>query len=133
MKCLSEERTKRMTLLPLSLLLSLLLLSACASTPDAPNASMSDARDAIAQAEQADSRQYAGGELNEARRKLEMAERAIHQEDMVEAGYLAREAEVLALLAAAKTEAAKAAEINQEMERAAKALTEEMGRSGDKK
>jgi hypothetical protein len=133
MKKWFEIRPMRVVLLPLLLLLSVAFLGACASKPEAPQSAMSDARDAITRAEQADARQYASGELNEARGKLKLAEDAIQQEKMATAKRLAQEAEVMAKLATAKTESAKATVINQEMERAAKALTEEMDRMGGKK
>lgn len=131
MKVSSRILPTRIVLVPLAAFLGLVLLSACVSTPDAPDTSMADARGAIVDAEKNDARQYAGGELDVARGKLAMAERSIEQEDMVEAERLAREAEVMASLASAKTEAAKAVEINQQMERDAKALTEEMDRMGE--
>ncbi|MDR9468128.1 DUF4398 domain-containing protein [Marinospirillum sp.] len=102
------------------------------SSPKAPDESMNEARAAITRAEQADGRQYASDELNESRGKLKMAEEAITREEMVEAKQRANEAEIMAQLAEAKTETAKATDINQEMQRGAKALTEEMNRGGEK-
>lgn len=133
MKKWSGIRPVRVVLMPLLLLASLVLLGACAAKPEAPQTAISDARDAITRAEQADARQYASGELNEARGKMRLAEEAVQKENMVTAKHLAQEAEVMAKLAIAKTESAKAAVINQEMERAAKALTEEMDRAGGRK
>ncbi|MBE0507703.1 MAG: DUF4398 domain-containing protein [Marinospirillum sp.] len=133
MKKWSGIRPVRVVLMPLLLLASLVLLGACAAKPEAPQTAMSDARDAITRAEQADARQFASGELNEARGKIKLAEDAIAQENMEKAKQLAQEAEVMAKLAMAKTESAKAALVNQEMERAAKALTEEMDRMGGTK
>ncbi|WP_404419989.1 DUF4398 domain-containing protein [Marinospirillum sp.] len=133
MKFISEVRPTRALALSLMLLLSLGLLSGCMSSPKAPSESMSEAREAITRTEQADGRQYASGELDEARRKLKLAEEAITREEMIEAKQLANEAKVMANLAEAKTESAKAKEINKEMEQGAKALTEEMNREGDRK
>jgi multidrug efflux pump subunit AcrA (membrane-fusion protein) len=115
------------------LAVGLMLLSACASTPMAPTASLTEAREAIARAEQSDGRQYASSELDDAKQKLEMAERAVDQQDMAEAERLAREAQVTAELAAARAAAAKAAEVNRQMERDAEALTEEMRRTGEQR
>lgn len=123
----------RVILLSSALATGLLLLSACASAPVAPTASLTEAREAIARAEQSDGRQYAGSELDEAQQKLEMAESAVDEQDMVEAERLAREAQVTAELASARTAAAKAAEVNREMGRGAEALTEEMGRTGEQR
>ena len=131
MKTHYGARLTRATLLPSILALGLVLLTACASAPAAPTVSLTEAREAIARAEQSDARQHAGGELDQARQKLEMAELAVERQDMVEAERLADEAEVTAELAAARTEFAKAAEINREMERSADALTEEMRRMGE--
>lgn len=111
---------------------SLVLLGACASTPLPPTESLTDARQAIANAEQSDARQYAGAELDEARRQLSMAEQAVGMERMIEADRFARQSQVAAELAMARTGSAKAAEINHEMRRSTEALLEEMRRTGDR-
>lgn len=108
---------------------SLMLLGACASTPPPPTQSLTDARLAIANAEQSDARQYAGAELDEARRQLSMAERAVGMDRMVEAERFARQSQVAAELATARTGSAKALEINHEMRRSTEALLEEMRRT----
>lgn len=115
----------------LSLAIAIVLLSACTSTPLAPTTALNEARDAIASAEQAGARQYAGAELDEAQQKLLLAEGSVSKEQMVDAERLARESMVVAELALARTESAKATEINREMGRSADALTEEMRRTGD--
>lgn len=109
------------------------LLAACASKPLPPTESLNAARDTIARAEQADARQYAGAELEEARAQLVMAEKAVAEESMTEADQLANQSRVAASLAMARTEAAKAAEINREMGRGADALDVEMDRQGEQK
>jgi hypothetical protein len=109
----------------------IVLLSACASPPSAPDAELTAARDAITSAEQSGARQHAGAELDEAQQKLVLAERSVSKEQMIEAARLARESAVVAELASARTESAKAAAINREMGRSADALTEEMRRTGD--
>lgn len=115
----------------LSLSVIIILLSACSSTPLAPTAALDDAREAIASAEQTGAREHAGAELDEAQQKLIQAEQSVKNERMTEAERLAREAMVVAELASARTESAKAAEINREMGRSADALTEEMRRTGE--
>ncbi len=110
------------------LAMAVLLLVACASTPDAPEASLTAARDAIAHAEQSDARQYAGAELDEAKEKLAQAERAVEAEDMQDAEQYAQQSRGAAELAKAKTAEAKSAEINRQMGRDAEALDEEMKR-----
>jgi len=108
-----------------------LLLGACTSTAVAPTSAMDSARDAIANAEQADARQFAGSELDEAKQEFAKAEQAIRDEHMEDAELLAQRARVSAELASARTESAKADEVNRELARGSKALTEEMQRSGD--
>ncbi|WP_162925768.1 DUF4398 domain-containing protein [Isoalcanivorax indicus] len=110
-----------------------LMLAACASTPVAPTSSLEAARNAIASAEQSDARQYAGGELDEASRKLAQAERAVAAERMNEAEHLAHQSRIAAELAMARTAAAKAAEVNRQMGRDADALNEEMKRMGEQR
>lgn len=107
------------------------LSSACASTPQEPLTVLTDARKAIASAEQAGARQHAGAELDEAQQKLILAERFVSSDQMVDAERYARESLISAELASARTESAKAIEINKEMGRSADALTEEMRRAGD--
>jgi len=114
-----------------TLLLATLTLVACASAPLPPPESLTAARDAIASAEQAEARQYAGAELEEANRHLAAAMKAVEAERMTEADRLAKQARVAAELSMARTEAAKAAAINREMGRGAEALDEEMRRQGD--
>ncbi len=111
---------------------SLLLLGACASTPQPPTEALSDARQAIANAEQSDARQYASAELDEAQRQLTMATRAVGLERMPEADRFARRSQIAAELAMARTDSAKAEEINHEMRRSTEALLEEMRRTGDR-
>jgi putative cell wall-binding protein len=111
---------------------AIVLLGACATTPPAPpTASLIAAQQAIARAEQADAQQYASAELDEAKQKLALADRAVTAEGMIEADRFAQESRVAAELASARTESAKAADINREMGRGADALLEEMQRQGD--
>lgn len=112
---------------------SLMLVAACASTPPAPDAAIDAAKVAISNAEKQDASHYAGAELGEARQKLVAADRAVVEEKMILADRFAQEARVQAELASARTEAAKAAAVNREMERGADALSEEMQRAGEQK
>ncbi len=116
----------------LGLAVAIVLLSACATAPLAPTASLTAAREAIASAEQAGARQHAGAELDEAQQQLIKAERFVSNEQMIEAERFARQSRVAAELASARTESAKAAAINREMGRGADALIEEMRRTGDR-
>jgi starvation-inducible outer membrane lipoprotein len=84
-----------------------LLLAACASTPPAPTANLQAAQQAIAAAERSEAARYAPGELSESRAEAE--------------------------LASAKTSAAKANAVNDEMKRSNGTLVDEMKRgAGDK-
>ena len=111
----------------------LMLVGACASTPPAPESALDAARVAISNAEKADAGRFAGAELGEARDKLALADTATRNENMVVAERLARESKVQAELASARTAAAKAASVNEEMGRGADALAEEMQRAGEPK
>lgn len=108
-----------------------MLVAGCASTPPAPARSLDAARTAITNAEKADAGHYASAELGEARQKLSLADTAAKENSMIEAERLAEQARVEADLALAKTEAAKAAAVNEDMNRGADALTDEMQRAGD--
>lgn len=114
-----------------TLIFATLMLAACAAAPLPPTESLNMARDAITSAEQSDARRYAGAELEEARRYLDAANKAVAAEQMTDADRLARQARIVAELATARTEAAKAEAINREMGRGAEALDEEMRRQGD--
>jgi hypothetical protein len=111
----------------------LMLVGACASTPPAPESALDAARVAISNAEKADAGRFAGAELAEARDKLALADTATRDENMVVAERFARESQVQAELASARTAAAKAASVNEEMGRGADALAEEMQRAGEPK
>ena len=131
---LIRSRLGRGTRVATGLAATVMLLGACVTTPPAPpSASLNAARQAITTAEQSDARQYASAELDEANQKLAMANRAVTTESMIEADRFARESRVVAELASARTESAKAAEINAEMGRGADALLEEMQRQGDQR
>ena len=128
------ERNKRQGMQFAALLTAcLLFLSACSSKPVAPDSAMAAAHNAIANAEQSDARQYAGAELDEARHQLAQAEMAVRQEEMGQAEIYAQRSRVSAELASARTEQAKAKALNEELDRGAKALLEEMERAGERK
>ena len=112
---------------------AMLLFAACASTPTAPTASMNEAKLAIQAAERVDAGRYANAELDEARQKLLSADKALLADNMVLANRYAEQSTLTAQLATARTEAARALEVNAEMNRGAEALTEEMQRTGDQR
>jgi hypothetical protein len=110
-----------------------LLLAACASTPPAPLANLQAAQQAIAAAERGEAARYAPGELSEAHTKLTLADTAVTERKMGVAEHFADQSRVEAELASAKTSAAKANAVNDEMRRSNGTLVEEMKRtSGDK-
>jgi len=113
-------------------LTGVLVLSACASTPPTPSASLQEARKAIATAEQADAGRYAPGDLRDARANLEAADTAVNAKSMITARRFAEESTADAELATAKTADIKANAVNNEMKRSTATLIEEMQRrSGD--
>lgn len=116
----------------LGLALVSVLSTACATAPVAPTAALEAARQSIASAEESGARQHAAAELDEAKEKLMLADRSARSEKMLDAERLAQESMITGQLAVARTEAAKAAEINREMQRSVDAMMEEMRRRGDR-
>lgn len=115
-------------------LIGAMTLSACASTPPAPSASLQAARQAISNADRAEAGRYATSELAEARLKLAAADSAVVDEKMLLAERLADQSRAEAELASARTAAAKARAVNDEMKTSTGTLIEEMQRSsGDAK
>jgi hypothetical protein len=104
-----------------------LLVASCASTPP-PTETLHAAEQAILTAEKADAGRYAAAELGEARTKLASAHEAVKSEDMVIAERLGTESRAEAELAIARSEAVKAATVNEEMKRGNEAVVEETER-----
>ncbi len=109
-----------------------LLFAACATVPEAPHAALAEAKVAINTAEKDNAAHYASADLTEARHRLALADRAVASEHMLEADRLAHQSRIAAELASARTEAAKAEEVNDELIEGANALDEEMRRAGDR-
>ena len=111
--------------------LALLFIAGCASMPP-PTTNLQSAQQAIANAERVDAATHAPVELGEAREKLSSAQRAVENKQMLIGGQLADEARTEAELAAARSGAAKASAVNQEMKRSTATLIDEMQRrTGD--
>jgi len=111
--------------------LALILVAACASTPP-PATNLQAAQQAIAAAEGVDAATHAAVELGEARTKLASAQQAVVQEDMIVAARLADESRAAAELATARSGAAKAKAVNEDMKHSTATLVEEMQRkTGD--
>ena len=106
-----------------------LVMSACAAAPMAPNEELRAARTAIESAEQARVADYASPELGEARDKLSAANAAVQLEDMTVARRLAEESQADAQLALARSQATKARLVNEEMLHSTSSLKEEMQRN----
>lgn len=105
------------------------MLAGCASTPKAPTEALQAAELAIANAEQDRVADYASPELGEARDKLTAARVAVVEKEMVRAARLAEQAKVDAELATAKAKAAKAQEVNEELDKNINTLQQELQRS----
>lgn len=110
---------------------AMLLLAACASAPPVPTAAFNEAKLAIEVAEKVDASHYANAELDEARQKLMSANKSAKAQNMVLSDRFAKQSIVMAELATARTETAKAQAVNDELYRGAEALIEEMQRTGD--
>lgn len=106
-----------------------LMVTSCASTPLPPTQALQAAELAIKNAEQARVADYSSPELGEAREKLTAARLAVEKKDMVAALRFAEQAAVDADLAAAKSGAAKAKTVNDEMQKSTSTLKQEMQRN----
>ena len=125
----STSRVKGIRASPLCATAALLALAACAATPQPPNRALQAAELAITDAERERAAEYAPTELNQAREKFASARKAVRNEQMVEAEYLAEESRVHADLASAQAEMIKARAINVEMQKSIDTLEQEMQRS----
>jgi hypothetical protein len=106
---------------------------AIAKTP-APETNLQAAQQAIANAERVDAASLAPVELAQARAKLSAAEKAVAEKEMSAAAQLADQARADAELAAARTGAAKAKAVNDDIKHSTATLEEEMQRkSGEAK
>ncbi len=124
---------QRSSAIALSGLSAALLLCACASTPPAPLASLSAAKQAIADADQAHVADAAAPQLAEARDKLAAANTAVQSQHMVEAERLAQESSADAELASAQSAAIKNQAVNDEMQHSTQTLSQELQRNAGAK
>ncbi|ROH88691.1 DUF4398 domain-containing protein [Stagnimonas aquatica] len=108
---------------------AVLTLSACASTPPPPTDALNAAERAVGIAQETGVSDYASPELKSAREKLVQAREAVAREDMAGAAVLAEQARLDAELAAAKTAAAKAKAVNQEIIKSNETLRQELNRN----
>jgi len=105
-----------------------LLLAACASTPP-PVVALSEAKQAIAAADQAHIADASSPELAEARTKLAAANAAVQAKNMAQGERLAQESRVDAELAFAQSGAQKNQAVNDEMLHSTQTLSDEMQRN----
>jgi len=105
-----------------------LLLAACASTPP-PVVALSEAKQAIAAADQAHIADASSPELAEARNKLAAANAAVQAKNMAQGERLAQESRVDAELAFAQSGAQKNQAVNDEMLHSTQTLSDEMQRN----
>lgn len=108
-------------------LTSVLLLAACASAPTQP-AAVRAAEQAIAAVDQTVRADLSSPELIEAREKLNAARHAAAHGRMGDAERFALESQVNTELASARSEAARARALNEELKRSAQTLMEELQR-----
>ncbi len=124
------QRSKIAAALPLFLVISgSLVLTGCATPPEAPSHEIQAAELAIANAEQARVADYASPELGEAREKLAGARSAVNVENMVLAKRLAEQARLDADLATARAAVARAGIVNDEMQQSTETIKQEMDRN----
>ena len=108
------------------LLASTIALGACSSQGPKPDDALVKAKAAVDQAQNADTRQYAAVDLNNAVTKLQAANDASVKQQYKQAGYLAEESQVDAELALAKTQAAKAKESDKQVQKGNQALSNQV-------
>ena len=106
-----------------------LVLAACAAAPERPEAEFSRAQTLIQTAEQQGAQEFAGAELESARRKLDQAGIVADEGKGEQATRLAQQAAVDAELAAAKAAAAKARKAADELDRSIETLRSEAVRN----
>ena len=119
----------RASLRTAALAAGLFLIVGCASVPLPPTEAIQAAEQAIATAEKARVADFASPELGEARDKLAAAHAAVREEKMVLAQRLAEQSRAEADLAVAKSAAANAKVVNDEMRKSTEAIEQEMQRN----
>lgn len=122
-----NETTARLG--PLAGVSLLVMLAACASSPERPDQDLARAEAAIGQAEQAGAREYGPVALDDAREKLDQARAAVAEEKMLVASRYAEEAALTADLAAAKARTGKAEQAVDQLEKSIAVLREEIARN----
>lgn len=123
----SFPRRRARLALSLAAVLASVALGACATTPP-PTAEMALSTAAVAHAAGAGANELAPAQMQTARDKLARANTAMSAKNYDAARSLAEEARVDAQLAEARAEAAKATKAADEVQRADRALREEMNR-----
>ena len=112
-----------------SLISSLVLLSACATTPPPPTAEMTRAQAEIGQAQRAGAREFATEYLNESIAKMEQAEAENAKGNNVLATRLVEESYADAHLAQVSAQSAKSARAADDVDKSIQTLQHEANRS----
>lgn len=116
-----------------ALVLGTLVLSGCATAPQVPNEALQAANIAVTRADSEKASEYAPLELKSAHDKLTSARAAVASEptkdDVIAARQLADEAQADAELASARARAARAAAVNDELQKNIDTLRNELQRS----
>ncbi len=113
---------------PVSLLFTAALLTGCGASPVPPTEQINSAEMALNEARNSDALNLAGLELRRAQDGLEKAKQAVQQKEFVSARRLAKQAEIDAKLAEAKSEAVMARKAAQDMRDSIQTLQEEINR-----
>lgn len=112
-----------------ALLGSLVLLSACATTPPPPSAEMTRAKAEIGQAQRAGAREYSTEYLNESMAKMEQAEAESAKGNNALAARLVEESYADAHLAQISAQSAKSAQVAEDVDKSIRTLQHEENRS----
>ena len=108
-----------------------LAIAGCAASPEAPVTQIARAEYAIEIAKDIDAYEYASGPLSDAENTLRAARQADDEGEYEQAKKLATEAELLAQVAAAKAERAKAEHALDDINQSIAALQDEIARNSN--
>lgn len=108
---------------------SVLFVAGCATKGEAPNAMLMQTETSINDAVEADARNYAPDELQEAQKQLDYAKNAIENENYKEARRFLSEAQVTAEYASVKSRSAKSQEAADTIRQDIETLRQGLGNS----
>tara|TARA_R110002110_G_scaffold406421_1_gene626526 strand:- start:373056 stop:373436 length:381 start_codon:yes stop_codon:yes gene_type:complete len=122
-------KSKMFAIVGLSAVISASLLSGCATSSEKPTRQLSRAESYIEVAQNEGAQQYSGAALQQARDKLAQASRAAEKGDHEVAQRLAKESELDAQYAAARTARMKAQQSLEEVQSSLETLRQETTRN----